>query len=170
MASYSPRPTWTPHSRKCAPRAPRYCRSRWISSGAPATAPSAIPPGTWFASPRRSHMMSTGRVDVGRLRRHVDGKVLLPSDDGYDSARAMWNAMVDRRPAVVVRCSSSADVAAAIEFSRINDLEVGVRCGGHSVLGISVPDGGLLIDLSELRGISAWLRRQATFPTRGLVG
>jgi len=98
-------------------------------------------------------MMSTGRVDVGRLRRHVDGKVLLPSDDGYDSARAMWNAMVDRRPAVVVRCSSSADVAAAIEFSRINDLEVGVRCGGHSVLGISVPDGGLLIDLSMLRSV-----------------
>jgi FAD/FMN-containing dehydrogenase len=98
-------------------------------------------------------MMSTGRVDVGHLRRRVNGQVLLPGDDGYNSARAMWNAMVDRRPSVVVRCSSSADVAAAIEFSRINDLEVGVRCGGHSVLGISVPDGGLLIDLSGLRGV-----------------
>jgi len=98
-------------------------------------------------------MISTGRVDVGHLRRRVNGQVLLPGDDGYNSARAMWNAMVDRRPAVVVRCSSSADVAAAIGFSRINDLEVGVRCGGHSVLGISVPDGGLLIDLSGLRGV-----------------
>src|SRR5688572_22347868 len=98
-------------------------------------------------------MISTGRVDVGRLRRSVDGQVILPGEDGYDSARALWNAMVDRRPAVVVHCASSADVAAAIDFSRNNDLEVGVRCGGHSVLGISVPVDGLLIDLSGLRAV-----------------
>jgi FAD/FMN-containing dehydrogenase len=98
-------------------------------------------------------MISTGRVDVGRLRRSVDGQVILPGEDGYDSARALWNAMVNRRPAVVVRCASSADVAAAIDFSRSNHLEIGVRCGGHSVLGISVPDGGLLIDLSGLRAV-----------------
>ena len=98
-------------------------------------------------------MISTGRIDVDRLRRSVDGQVTLPGEDGYDSARALWNAMVDRRPAVVVRCASSADVATAIDFSRSNDLEIGVRCGGHSVLGISVPDGGLLIDLSGLRAV-----------------
>ena len=98
-------------------------------------------------------MISTGRIDVDRLRRSVDGQVMLPGEDGYDSARALWNAMVDRRPAVVVRCASSADVATAIDFSRSNDLEIGVRCGGHSVLGISVPDGGLLIDLSGLRAV-----------------
>ncbi len=98
-------------------------------------------------------MISTGRIDVDRLRRSVDGQVMLPGDDGYDSARAMWNAMVDRRPAVVVQCTRSADVAAAIEFARINDLEIGVRCGGHSVLGISVPDGGLLIDLSGMGAV-----------------
>jgi FAD/FMN-containing dehydrogenase len=98
-------------------------------------------------------MISTDRVDVDRLRHSVDGQVMLPGEAGYDSARALWNAMVDRRPAVVVRCASSADVAAAIEFSRSSHLEVGVRCGGHSVLGISVPDGGLLIDLSALRAV-----------------
>jgi FAD/FMN-containing dehydrogenase len=98
-------------------------------------------------------MVSTGRVDVEPLRRRVDGQVMLPGEDGYDSARALWNAMVDRRPAVVVRCASSADVAAAIDFSRSNDLEIGVRCGGHSMSGISVPDGGLLIDLSGLRAV-----------------
>ena len=98
-------------------------------------------------------MISPGPVDVGRLRHSVDGQVMLPGEDGYDSARALWNAMVDRRPAVVVRCASSADVAAAIDFSRSNNLEVGVRCGGHSVLGISVPDGGVLIDLSGLRAV-----------------
>jgi FAD/FMN-containing dehydrogenase len=98
-------------------------------------------------------MISTGRVDVEPLRRSVDGQVMLPGEDGYDSARALWNAMVDRRPAVVVRCASSADVAAALDFSRSNDLEIGVRCGGHSVLGISVPVDGLLIDLSGLRAV-----------------
>ena len=97
---------------------------------------------------------NTNRLgDVSRLARNIDGRVMLPGDEGYDSARALWNAMVDRRPAVVVRCASSADVAAAINFARRNDLELGVRCGGHSVLGISVPDGGLLIDLSGLRAV-----------------
>ena len=96
---------------------------------------------------------SNGPGDVSRLASNIDGRVMLPGDDGYDSARALWNAMVDRRPAVVGRCASSADVVAAIDFARRNDLEIGVRCGGHSVLGISVPDGGLLIDLSGLRAV-----------------
>jgi FAD/FMN-containing dehydrogenase len=91
--------------------------------------------------------------DVSRLRSSVGGQVMLSGEDGYDSVRALWNAMVDRRPAMVVQCMSSADVATAIDFARNNDLEIGVRCGGHSVLGISVPDGGLLIDLSGLRAV-----------------
>jgi FAD/FMN-containing dehydrogenase len=96
---------------------------------------------------------STNRVDVSPLRRRLDGRVMLPGDDGYDSARAVWNAMVDRHPAVAVRCTSSADVASAIHFARENGLEIGVRCGGHSILGICVPDGGLLIDLSGMRSV-----------------
>jgi FAD/FMN-containing dehydrogenase len=108
--------------------------------------------GNWMVV--TEHMInSTGRADVSQLRRSLDGQVLLPGDDGYDSARALWNAMADRRPAVAVRCASSADVAAAIDFARRNDLEIGIRCGGHSILGISVPDGGLLIDLSGLRKV-----------------
>jgi FAD/FMN-containing dehydrogenase len=98
-------------------------------------------------------MMGINEHDLSRLNSKVQGRVMLPGDDGYDSARALWNAMVDRRPAAVVRCTSSADVAAAIDFARSNDLEIGVRCGGHSVLGISVPDGGMLIDLSGLRSV-----------------
>jgi FAD/FMN-containing dehydrogenase len=98
-------------------------------------------------------MISDTGYDVSRLRRALDGEVMLPGDDGYDSARGMWNAMADRRPAVVARCTSNSDVAAAIAFARQNDLEIGVRCGGHSILGNSVPEGGLLIDLAGMRGV-----------------
>jgi FAD/FMN-containing dehydrogenase len=93
------------------------------------------------------------RADVSRLQRGLAGLLMVPGDEGYDAARGVWNAMVDRRPAIVVRCASSADVAAAIEFARRNGLEIGVRCGGHSVLGISVPDGGLMIDLAGMRAV-----------------
>ncbi|MGH8774343.1 MAG: FAD-binding oxidoreductase [Jiangellaceae bacterium] len=95
-----------------------------------------------------SSATSTGRIDVSRLRSGLDGQVLLPGDDGYDAARSVWNAMVDRRPAVVVRCASTADVALAIGYARENGLEVGVRCGGHSILGSCVPAGGMMVDLS----------------------
>jgi len=89
-------------------------------------------------------------AEAAGLRRGFQGQVLLPGQGGYDQARRVWNAMVDRRPGLVARCASPADVAAAVGFARAHELEVGVRCGGHSVLGISVPDGGLMVDLSPL--------------------
>jgi FAD/FMN-containing dehydrogenase len=91
--------------------------------------------------------------DLARLRHRFAGQVLLPDEDGYHQARQVWNAMVDRRPAMVARCASPADVAAAIGFARAHDLELGVRGGGHSVLGISVPEGGLMVDLTPLRAV-----------------
>jgi FAD/FMN-containing dehydrogenase len=91
--------------------------------------------------------------DVARLRGALEGRVLLPGEDAYDQARQVWNAMVDRRPAVIARCASPADVAAAVRFGREHDLELGVRCGGHSVLGISVPAGGLMVDLTPMQAV-----------------
>jgi FAD/FMN-containing dehydrogenase len=90
---------------------------------------------------------------VARLRRGFHGQLLLPNQDGYHTARQVWNAMVDRRPAVIARCASPADVAAAVRLARALGLEIGVRCGGHSVLGISVPDGGLMIDLTPMGSV-----------------
>ncbi len=83
----------------------------------------------------------------------VDGDVLLPGDPAYDSARRVWNAMVDRRPRLIVRCASVGDVQTAVLAARANDVEIGVRCGGHSVLGMSVPDGGMMIDLTPLAAV-----------------
>jgi FAD/FMN-containing dehydrogenase len=97
--------------------------------------------------------ITTDSADLARLRRGFDGQVLLPDQPGYHQARQVWNAMVDRRPALIARCASPADVAAAVGFARRQELEVGVRCGGHSVLGISVPQGGLMVDLSPLRSV-----------------
>jgi FAD/FMN-containing dehydrogenase len=90
---------------------------------------------------------------LARLRGGLQGHVLLPGQDGYHQARQVWNAMVDRWPAVITRCTSPADVAAAVGFARAHGLEVGVRCGGHSVLGLSVPEGGLMLDLTPMGGV-----------------
>jgi FAD/FMN-containing dehydrogenase len=90
---------------------------------------------------------------MDELRRSIRGQVLLPGNDGYDRSRTIWNAMVDKRPAVIVRPVDSADVAIAVVFGREHDLEIGVRCGGHSVVGLSVPDGGLMIDLSSMSAV-----------------
>ncbi len=80
----------------------------------------------------------------------LDGALLLPGEPGYDDARTVWNAMVDRRPRVIVHCASVGDVVAAVRAARELDLEIGVRSGGHGVLGLAVPDGGLMIDLTPM--------------------
>ncbi len=83
-------------------------------------------------------------------RPHFDGQVLTPGAPGYDAARSVWNDMVDHRPALIVRCASVSDVIAAVRHGRELGLEIGVRCGGHNIAGLSVPDGGLMIDLTRL--------------------
>lgn len=81
------------------------------------------------------------------------GETLQHGDDGYDAARAVWNAMVDRHPALIARCTSVSDVVAAVRFGRDAGLETGVRCGGHSVLGLPICDDGLVIDLTPLDAV-----------------
>jgi FAD/FMN-containing dehydrogenase len=81
------------------------------------------------------------------------GPVILPGDDGYDKARAVYNAMIDRRPAAVARCTDVADVMTAVRFAREHGLTVSVRGGGHNAAGLGVWDDALVIDLSPMRGV-----------------
>src|SRR5437588_10761343 len=79
------------------------------------------------------------------------GSLILPGDPGYDAARAVYNAMIDKRPAAVARCRDTADVVTAVRFARAHGLEVAVRGGGHNAAGFGTWDGALVIDLSPLR-------------------
>ena len=91
--------------------------------------------------------------DLDQLRRSFRGEVIAPSDPSYDDARRLWNVLHDRRPAVLVRPGSAAEVATAIRFGREHDLELAIRSGGHSAAGQSGCDGGMVIDLSAMRGV-----------------
>ena len=97
---------------------------------------------------------------LDRLRETFAGDVIAPSDDAYDDARRVWNTAFDRRPAALVRPASVQDVATAIRFGRDRDLEIAIRSGAHSASGHSTTDGGLVIDLSRLRGVTVDARRR----------
>ena len=88
--------------------------------------------------------------DFGKTFR---GDLLRPNSSEYDSARKVWNGMIDRRPAVIARCKSVGDVQAAVRFGRENDLPVAIRGGGHNAAGLAVCDGGIVVDLSAMRDV-----------------
>lgn len=94
-----------------------------------------------------------GKYAVEDLRKTVRGAVLCPGEDGYEAARKVPNAMIDRRPAIIVRCAGAADVISCVRFARDHALLVSIRGGGHSIAGKAVCDGGLMIDLSCMKGI-----------------
>jgi len=120
---------------------------------------------------------------LSELRKALAGDVLGRGDAGYDAARICFNALVDRRPAVIARCLDAADVAAAFDFARRHELEVAVRGGGHNPAGHCILDDGLVIDLSQLRAVevdgdarvarsgggSTWLDFDAATQAFGLV-
>src|SRR6185312_4741826 len=98
----------------------------------------------------------------------VSGSVLLPHDDGYEEARRIQNGLIDRRPAVIVRCAGATDVAEAVKLARSSGLEVSVRGGGHNVAGRAVADGGLMIDLAEMRTVTVDAERSTATAQGGV--
>ena len=106
---------------------------------------------------------------LGRLRDTFRGEIVTPDDKGYDEARRLWNAAHDRRPAVVVRPTTSDEVATAIRFARDHDLALAVRSGGHSACGHSSSDGGLVMDMSRMRGVSVDAERRTARANGGAL-
>jgi FAD/FMN-containing dehydrogenase len=100
---------------------------------------------------------------AGALR----GRVIRPTDHDYDSARRVWNGLIDKRPELIVMCAGVADVAAAVAFAREHDLPVAVRGGGHNVAGTAIADGGIVIDLSPMRGVRVDPERRTVWAQGG---
>src|SRR5436190_18436784 len=96
----------------------------------------------------------TTLAGVDELRAQLRGEVITPEDAGYDEARAVYNGMIDKRPALVARCRDVGDVKAALAFGRSNELDIAIRGAGHNGAGLGTVDGGIVIDLSPMR----WVR------------
>lgn len=90
---------------------------------------------------------------IESVRTGLRGPVLLPGESAYDEARALWNAMIDRRPALIVRCLGVTDVVTAVNFARAHALTLSIKGGGHNIAGLATCDGGVMLDMSLMRGV-----------------
>jgi FAD/FMN-containing dehydrogenase len=102
---------------------------------------------------RRCVVVNLSSNAIEELKGATRGQVLLPADPGFDEARHVWNAMIDRSPAVIVRCAGVADVRHAVNFARDNELLLAVRGGAHNIAGSAICDDGLVIDLSPMKSV-----------------
>src|SRR6266446_1587973 len=96
-------------------------------------------------------MTNISKEKIENLKSKVKGQIVLPSDSSYDEVRQIWNAMIDRRPALIVRCAEADDVPPAITFARENGLEISIRGAGHNIAGNALCDNGVMIDFSAMR-------------------
>ena len=99
----------------------------------------------------------------------IKGKVLLPLDDGYEASRKVWNGMIDRKPEIIVRCAGASDVISSVHFARAHDLIVAVRGGGHNAAGNAVCEGGLVVDLSQMKGFEIDLKESTARAESGMT-
>jgi FAD/FMN-containing dehydrogenase len=90
---------------------------------------------------------------ISKMKANLRGRVILPEDQDYNEARKVYNGMIDKHPKLIVRCVNAADVRLAVEFARENDLVVAVRGGGHNGAGLAICDDGMVIDLSQMKGV-----------------
>ena len=104
---------------------------------------------------------------IETLKNNVKGQIVLPDDPNYDEIREIWNAMIDRRPAVIVQCAETDDVLHAISYARENRLEISIRGGGHNIAGSALCDNGLLIDFSNMTTVSVDAQKRRAYVEPG---
>jgi FAD/FMN-containing dehydrogenase len=104
---------------------------------------------------------------IEALKTHVKGHVVLPDDPNYDEVREIWNAMIDRRPAVIVQCAAADDVSQVIRFARENGLEISIRGAGHNIAGNAVCDHGMMLDLSTLKHVHVDAQKRRAYVEPG---
>jgi FAD/FMN-containing dehydrogenase len=95
--------------------------------------------------------LKPNRLDLLRMR--IRGPILTPKDNGYEASRTVWNSMIDRKPALVVRCLGTADVIECVRFAREHKLLLSIKGGGHNIAGLALADGALMLDMSRMRGV-----------------
>ena len=114
-------------------------------------------------------MINISKETAENLNSRVKGEVVLPSDSNYDEVRKIWNAMIDRRPALIVRCAKPDDVRHAISFARENALEISIRGAGHNIAGNALCDNGLLIDFSTMRNVRVDVAKKRAYVEPGAI-
>jgi FAD/FMN-containing dehydrogenase len=115
------------------------------------------------------HMTNMKNEVVAAFKATLRGAVLQSGDPGYDDARSIWNAMIDKRPALIVRCAGTADVVLAVNFARENGLPLAVRGGGHNIAGLALCDDGMVIDLSGMRDVHVDPRERLAWVSGGAL-
>jgi FAD/FMN-containing dehydrogenase len=111
----------------------------------------------------------TAPLSIAHLRAELTGRVIAPGDDEYDRARTVVNGAIDRRPAVIVKVGDVGDVVSVVRLARETGLELAIRCGGHSGAGHSVSEGGIVLDLSDMKGIDIDVDRRTAWCEAGLT-
>ena len=157
-------------------------RRRFVQSALAGAATAALPLNRLFAQSSSSKIVSDINAVTGsggttviekavlqEVEASLTGGILLPSSEGYDQARKVWNGMIDKRPALIVRCQNSTDVASAVNLAREYDLLTAVRGGGHNIAGKSVCDGGIVIDCSQMRGVRVDPEKRSAYVEPGVL-
>jgi FAD/FMN-containing dehydrogenase len=124
-------------------------------------------PGTASENRNEKGMIKIPKETIENLKSNIKGQIVLPSDSSYDEVRGIWNAMIERRPAVIVRCAEANDVPHAISFARENGLELSIRGAGHNIAGNALCDNGVMIDFSTMRSVRVDAKKKRAFVEPG---
>jgi FAD/FMN-containing dehydrogenase len=124
-------------------------------------------PGARSGNRSEEKIINVSKEAIANLEQKVKGHIVRPGDSSYDEVRKIWNAMIERRPAIIVRCAEADDVSHAISFARENRLEISIRGGGHNIAGNALCDNGVMIDFSTMRNVRVDAEKQRAYVEAG---